>query len=293
MYDIIGAGFGFGAQLIECAFGPEALFAQGLLEFLEKKNILCKGELLFPERRVGEKRVSFQEALPILQDFAKQLAEFVYLAMKSKDFPIVLGGDHSIAVGTWNGVYRHLQAPFGLIWIDAHMDAHTTETSPSKAWHGMPAAALLGFGEPKLSQLAGPAPILAPENLCFVGPRSFEKEEARLLEELHVKVFSSKEILMRGMEVVMQEAIDHVLKKGAVFGVSCDLDILDPTECPGVGSPEKNGLPFAELRKGLRILKEHPAFIAFELVEYNPLRDVEGRTKKICFEILLDIMSHK
>lgn len=272
MVRLIGAALGLGAQLQECAEGPKYL----------QKTILSSldWDFVFPQKNERENH-------ELIYQFNLQLAQKVMSCMQNQEFPFVIGGDHSIAVGTWNGVYFGLeQEEFGLIWIDSHMDSHTPETTPSNAIHGMPLAGLLGFGPPFLSSLKGISPILKPENVCLIGIRSFEEEEAALLQKLGVHIFFMDDVNRKGLDTVFEEAVYHVTKRTKFFGISLDLDVIDPKEAPGVGSPEEGGILTAELLTALPKICLHPSLKAFELVEYNPKYDIDNKTASICNEIV-------
>lgn len=299
MFRLIGAASGWGAQVRACEEGPEILKKKHLLERLRNIQIpISDFKILYPNKKVKEEQIALPEPLPIIHEFNLRLAKEVEHCLEGHEFPIVLGGDHSIAVGTWNGAYQFFKKkhtlPLGLIWIDAHMDAHTPKTTPSGAWHGMPIAGLLGHGHPHMADLMGRGgePVLLPTNVCLIGTRSFEEGEAELLQRLNVRIFFAPEVHQRGMEAVMKEAIAHVSRHTKTFGVSLDLDVITPEEAPGVGSPEEGGIRTIELLKGLSILKSEKTFKAFELVEYNPKRNHLEKTANICFEILKTIMSN-
>jgi arginase len=204
-----------------------------------------------------------------------RLADEVAGVLQAGHFPLVVGGDHSCAIGTWSGVHRALieAGPIGLIWIDAHMDSHTFATTPSRQIHGMPLACLLGHGETALTSIGGAEAKLRPEQVCLIGVRSYEAGEAALLHRLGVRVYDMNEIRRRGLVEVFDEALAIVRQDTAGFGVSVDLDALDPEEEPGVGTPVPGGLRRAELAAALSHLRGDPAFVAMEIVEYNPLRD--------------------
>jgi arginase len=199
----------------------------------------------------------------------------VEAVLQAGNFPLVVGGDHSCAIGTWSGVHRALagRGPLGLIWIDAHMDSHTFATTPSGQIHGMPLACLLGYGEAALTGIDGAEVKLRPEHVCLIGVRSYEADEAALLHRLGVRVFDMNEIRRRGLAEVFDAALAIVRHGTAGFGVSVDLDALDPDEEPGVGTPVPGGLHRAELAAALSRLRGDPAFVAMEIVEYNPRRD--------------------
>jgi arginase len=194
--------------------------------------------MVYPSVQFSEKNIPLSEALPIIVDFNRRLAECVSDAIGHHFFPVVIGGDHCNAIGTWNAVACSLNEPLGLIWIDAHMDAHTKETSPSGAWHGMPLACLMGYGVKELAQLKRERPILNPKHLCLIGVRSFEEGEAALLKRLNVKIYYIDEVKRRGLHEVLKEAIDHVNQGTKGYGVSLDVDVIDPSEAPGTGSLE-------------------------------------------------------
>lgn len=295
-YRLIGAASGWGAQVRACEQGPEALKDEHIVEFLRKAGISVSDfVILYPDKRAKEAEVPLPDALPLIHSINCRLAEEVKATLSAGQFPIAIGGDHSMAVGTWNGVYQFFkqkrQLPLGLIWIDAHMDAHTLETSPSGAWHGMPVAGLLGHGVPELSQLTQEEPVLHPEHMCFIGIRSFEKGEEALVKRLQVRVYFDKEVKERGIAAILEEAIAHVTKACPVFGISLDLDVICPEEAPGVGSPEEDGVRAKELLRALSLLPKHRAFQAFELVEYNPQRDREKKTALLCKQILAQVMN--
>lgn len=286
MVRLIGAASGWGAQLRSCEDGPEFFY-----RYLQKTELsFLPWDFVYPIKRAADGHVPLSLCLSLVQTFNNQLADKVCAVLREGEFPIVIGGDHSIAVGTWNGVYQALaeseQLPMGLIWIDAHMDAHTPETTPSGAWHGMPLAALLGFGPDEISALKGNKPVFSPENICLIGVRSFEEGEAQLLNRLGVRIFFMDEVRRRGIGEVLKEALLHVTKKTKAFGLSLDLDAMDPDDAPGVGSPEEGGIPADDLLQALPQIFNHPKCVSVELVELNPYRDEEEKTVQICINIL-------
>ena len=265
---VIGAASGAGAPDPSCSAGPLALrrsraFHDSPLQHVEWDAIL----------RVP--RAQRDTPLHAVAALCARLADEVASVLQAGHFPLVVGGDHSCAIGTWSGVHRALieAGPTGLIWIDAHMDSHTFATTPSGQIHGMPLACLLGHGDAALTGIDGPQAKLRPEHVCLIGVRSFEAGEAALLHHLGVRVFDMAEIRRRGLAEVFDEALAIVRQGTAGFGVSVDLDALDPGEEPGVGTPVPGGLRRAELAVALSHLRGDPAFVAMEIVEYNPRRD--------------------
>lgn len=228
------------------------------------------------------------DALPFLHEINARIALATENLTKNKRHYVTLGGDHSSAIGTWSGASAGLakQGELGLIWIDAHMDSHTPETTPSDNIHGMPLAVLLGFGAPSLTSLRTSTPKIKPEHVCLVGVRSFESEEKNLLEQLNVRIFYMEEIKQRGIEAVMNDALNIATTGTAGFGISLDLDAIDPIEAPGVGSPAPDGLSSKELISALKSWNNHPQLIGLEIAEFNPSLDKNHQTENIIFDVI-------
>jgi arginase len=281
--EIIGAACGYGAQNHACQDGPEVLRALGFFSLLHDSGVdFFWDEVIHLPRGLDE------EPLHAVSDICASLSERVARAYADGNFPLVVGGDHSCAIGTWSGVSQALggSGELGLLWIDAHMDSHTFATTPSGAIHGMPLACLLGYGEAELTHLGQDAPKLLPENVCLLGTRSFENGEASLLAQLGVRVYGMAEIHQRGFAAVFDEALAHVQRHTVGFGVSLDLDALDPSEEAGVGSPAPGGIFKRELVQAFRGLHNHPHFLAMEIVEYNPYLDNRFVTAQAASELI-------
>ena len=283
---LIGAASGLGARDPRCAQGPHQLLAGGLLAHLSARGADALWRVtLQPQLRRGKSRDG------AIVDFCARLAREVGAVVGAGEFPIVLGGDHSCAIGTWSGAAKALsgRGPLGLVWIDAHMDSHTPSTSPSGMRHGMPLAALLGRGaDPELARGAeGP---LAPQHLCLVGVRSYESEEAALLSELGVKIFPMTEIEERGIDAVLDDAVRIASTGTAGYGISIDLDALEPGDAPGVGTPVAGGIPAAGLIAALRNFSADRSLLALEVAEYNPHLDRGRKTAAIIEEILAAVL---
>jgi arginase len=298
MIRLIGAASGWGAQLRECEEGPEFLRKSKLREALCKENLeISEWRILFPSIKASQKQIGLADSLPLIAEFNRALAREVEAALAAGDMPVVLGGDHSIAVGTWNGAYQFCargdQLPLGLVWIDAHMDGHVPETSPSGAWHGMPVAGLLGHGRPEMARLLQEAPVLDPSHLCMIGIRSYEEGEAKLLREMNVRIYFMEEVARRGFSAVLEEVLEHMNKTVPSYGVSLDLDVVDPFDAPGVGSPERGGISAKDLLSGIRQLHGQIKMKAFEIAELNPSRDINRKTSNLCASILLKVLQHE
>ncbi|MCB1826857.1 MAG: arginase [Coxiellaceae bacterium] len=232
------------------------------------------------------------DALDDIHTLCKKLAlQTMHKAREQHPF-LTIGGDHSAAIGTWNGAAAGLKDPLGLIWIDAHMDSHTPKTSVSKNIHGMPLAALLGYGDEKLTHIGNEEPAIQPDNLALIGIRSFEDSEANLLKMLKVKVYYMEEIQKRGLHQVMQEAIAHVTHHAKHFGVSIDVDAINPEEAPAVSTPEKNGLIAADLIESLSLVAKNSHFIGAEIAEFNPEHDQQQKTEKLIKQLIETLFYH-
>jgi ornithine--oxo-acid transaminase len=208
----------------------------------------------------------------------RELADRVESTLASGALPLVLGGDHAIAIGTWRGVARQLapRGGLGLIWIDAHLDSHTPDTTHSGNIHGMPLAALLGEGGPDMTDIPGPR--LDPDHVCVIGARAWEPEELARLTRLGVRIFGMDEVRRRGLATILGEALTIARSATVGFGVSVDLDALDPVAAPGVTCPEPLGLDPRDLADNLHALRACADLVALEIVEYVPAADPHGRT---------------
>lgn len=274
-YYLIGAGSGWGAKKRGCADGPRSLIEAGLESHLTRSGMEILGTHLF-EISSQHPISSPIEALPYVEEAIGSVAFVVKKALSHSYFPLVIGGDHSIAVGTWSA----FETPIGLIWIDAHMDSHTETTTPSGAYHGMPLAALLGYGKLAVSN------PLNPSHVVLIGVRSFEAEEAALLKSLGVRVYLKDEVKKRGFGTLLQEVLTSMHQRVPLYGVSLDLDVFSPDLVPGVGSPEPDGIDPEELIPLLALFKNDPKFAGFELVEFNPHLDKNNQTQDVVFKLL-------
>ena len=267
---VIGVASGAGALDAGCADGPAELRTLDILRDLAGPDIQFQWDDWVHAPLPGTR-----SDIDVVAQVVGQLASLVWGCLRHGDFPLVIGGDHSCAIGTWSGVRSFLDdgQRLGLIWVDAHMDSHTPRTSHSHAVHGMPLACLLGHGPSALVSILSDQPKLKPEDICLVGVRSYESEEARLLNNLGVRVYYIDEVLRRGCVAVMLEARARVSRHTAAYGISIDLDALDPAEEPGVGSPAPGGIYLEDMLDGLIRLHGDINLRALEIVEYNPHHD--------------------
>ncbi len=283
---LIGAACGRGARDARCAEGPLALQQGDLVNRLYEHGIRATWRtILKPGHDSG------CTDLEVVTDLNDSLARIVEAEVAHRHFFSVIGGDHSCAVGTWSGAARalHSHGTPGLIWIDAHMDGHTPETSPSGALHGMPLACLLGYGPAMLTGQAGGRAEIPPGRVFLLGVRSYEAGEKALLDRLGVRVCHMTEIRQRGLKAVIHEAIRLVTGKTAGFGISIDLDGIDPRDAPGVGSPVPDGIRRVELLPSLRRLSAQDGLIGIEIAEFNPGLDRRRKTARLIIDILTAI----
>lgn len=226
----------------------------------------------------------------------RKLSKTVERALGGGQFPLVLGGDHSVAAGTVAGVaahYRKKKQNIGLIWVDAHADMNTPETSPSGNVHGMPLASLVGIGPEELVKLGGFAPKVQARNVALVGIRDVDQLEKPHVKASGVRAFTMRQIDERGLLQVMSEAIRIASDGTAGFHVSFDMDGVDPDEAPGVGTPVRGGITYREAHLALELVCDCQKMLSFEVVEVNPVLDVANRTAELAVELVMSAMGKR
>jgi arginase len=225
-----------------------------------------------------------------------RLAEMVQEALARGQMPLVIGGDHSIAIGTVSGVSRHLRRRkkrLGLLWIDAHPDMNTPQTSPSGNIHGMPLACLIGLGPRKLTHLFGYAPKVDPQNVALVGIRDVDALEKPHVKDSGVRAFTMRDIDERGLRACMQEALEIVCAATDGFHVSLDMDAVDPQHAPGVGTPVRGGLSYREAHLAMEMVDDAGKMTSLEVVEVNPVFDEANRTGILAVELVASAMGKR
>jgi arginase len=228
-----------------------------------------------------------------ISEVCVDLALETKLALTKGELPIVLGGDHSIAVGSISGVasfFKDQKQSIGLIWFDAHADMNTPETSFSGNIHGMPLAALLGYGAPELTGIEGFSPKLDPTLCAHLGARDLDPAEKQLIRKLGIRFFTMREIDERGMKACMDEAISIASRGDAGYAVTFDVDALDPTDAPGSGTVVRGGLTYREAHLGLEKVAENGGMRSLEVVEINTALDVNNRTAELGVELILSAL---
>jgi arginase len=295
---IIGAPLDLGAGRRGVDMGPSAVRVANLnarlaslgYEVEDLGNVAVSQQESEPE---GPKNAKY---LPQITDTCTRLAMIVEEAMDRGSVPLVLGGDHSVAVGTVSGVSNHFRrqnAKVGLIWIDAHADMNTPETSPSGNVHGMPLACCVGEGPAELTHIFGYAPKVDPRNVALIGIRSVDEHERRFVQRSGVRAFTMRDVDERGMRAVMQEAVQTASEGTAGFHVSFDMDSVDPQEAPGVGTPVKGGITYREAHLSMEILCDSGALTSMEVVEVNPVIDEVNRTAVLAVELVMSAMGQR
>lgn len=293
MIELIAAVIGEGAPDPRTRLAAAALYRRGLAASLGAQARWGRPVVARPLPRVlsgalPEARVPAKVRLDIVEAFSRRLARRVSERLLSGALPLVIGGDHSCAIGTWSGVARVIgPGRLGLLWIDAHLDAHVPASSVSQMPHGMPLAALLGDGPGSLTELAGARPVLDAARVVVLGARSWEAPEAQRLSQRGVRVIAAQEVRARGLDVCLAEALRRVRgKAGSAWGLSLDVDAVDPGDLPATGTPVPEGLPLSGLCEGLRGIGQLAGLKAVEIAEYNPRLDPDCLTAQRLIELI-------
>jgi arginase len=295
---IIGVPMDLGQSRRGVDMGPSALRVAGLQTRLRSLGHTVEdiGNVSVrqpEEQHYGEKRAKY---LNEIAEACKGLAEITERTLTDGYFPLVLGGDHSIAVGSCSGVSNFFRAQskrVGYLWLDAHGDMNTPDSSPSGNIHGMPLAAIIGYGAPELVEMLGYKPKVEPRNVCLVGARDLDPKERRLIKESGVHVFTMRDIDERGMRDVMSEALRFVTDDTDGVAVSLDLDFVDPDDAPGVGTPVRGGVTYREAHLALEIIADSEAMVSLEVVEINPVIDLHNQTALLGVEMVLSGLGKK
>jgi arginase len=295
---IIGVPMDLGQSRRGVDMGPSALRGAGLQPSIKKLGIQVEdiGNLSVKqpeEMPVGEKRAKY------LQEIAETCADVAAAAEKalSEGFlPLVLGGDHSIAAGVAAGVANHFRKEkkqIGYLWLDAHGDMNTPESSPSGNVHGMPLAAIMGYGAPELVDLLGFHPKAEPGNIVIVGARDLDAQERKIVKKSGVHVFTMRDIDERGMREVMSDALKYAMDDTAGIAVSLDMDFVDPADAPGVGTPVRGGVTYREAHLAMEMIADTESMVSLEVVEINPILDEHNRTALLGVELVLSGLGQK
>ncbi|MCA0972398.1 arginase [Halobacillus litoralis] len=285
---IIGVPMDLGQMRRGVDMGPSAIRYAGMSERLERLNYVIEdlGDIEIPRPKSNkEEKLDNLRNLNEIAEGTQRLAEKVDGVVEKGHFPLVLGGDHSIAMGTLAGLAKHYDN-LGVIWYDAHGDLNTADSSPSGNIHGMPLAVSLGIGHEKLTSIYGDAPKIKPENIVIIGARSLDEGERVLIKEKGIKVYTMHEVDRMGMTKVMDESIDYLKDRTDGVHLSLDLDGLDPNEAPGVGTPVLGGLSYRESHLAMEMLQQSGMITSAEFVEVNPILDEKNKTATVAVGLM-------
>lgn len=284
---ILGVPLDLGQSRRGVDMGPSALRIAHLAARLRElgHEVHDVGNLEIPDRDAVPNAPRAIDLLPAIAQACQRLAQQASQAVREGSAPLVLGGDHSLSAGSVAGVataFAERGQRIGLIWLDAHGDLNTPESSLSGNVHGMPLAHLLGHGDPRLSGIAGSGPAVRPDHLAIVGARDLDPAERQHAREWGVRVFTMRDIDERGMQSVMEEAIDIATRGTAGMHVSFDADFVDPREAPGVGTPVRGGVTDREAHLAMEMICDSQQMIAMDVVEINPVLDDHNQTAELC-----------
>ena len=295
---IIGAPLDLGADRRGVDMGPSAIRVANVNARLASLGYEVEdlGNIAVEQRESHPPGPEKAKYLPLIAESCLRLARAVAKAAGEEKLPLVLGGDHSVAIGTVAGITRHFRAkkqPLGLIWIDAHPDMNTPESSPSGNVHGMPLACCIGMGPSELTGLYGPAPKVNPKHVALVGIRDVDLPEKPHLRHSGVRVFTMRDIDERGFRSVMESAVEVASSGTAGFHVSLDMDVVDPREAPGVGTPVRGGVTYREAHLAMEIICDSGKMVSMEVVEVNPVIDEANRTASLAVELVMSALGKR
>ncbi len=291
---IIGVPMDLGASRRGVDMGPSALRLAGLADRLTQLGYAVEdcGNVRVPDRTTlgppGEAG-SGRDFLPAIALVCEELAALTATTVRAGAVPLVLGGDHSLGAGSVAGVATALGERgqrVGLIWLDAHGDVHTPETSASGNVHGMPVAHLLGRGDARLSHVSAVYPAVLPQHVAFVGLRDLDPPERAFIKSSGVAAFTMRDIDERGLRAVMSDAIEVASRGTGGIHVSCDADWVDPAEAPGVGTPVRGGATMREAHLAMEMVSDTGALVGMDLVEINPILDQRNHTAELAVDLL-------
>jgi arginase len=289
---ILGVPLRYGADMVGVELGPAVMRMAGLESRIAQLGYQIRdlGDVVAPR---PEKPAEPHDKLKYLREIratCQQVCDQVKGVLDAGELPVVLGGDHAIAIGSISGVASHCRdqnKTLGLIWFDAHADMNTPESTPSGHIHGMPLAALLGYGATELTNIGGFSPKLDPKLCAHVGARDLDPGERALIRKLGMRFFTMREIDERGMSACMDEAIAIASGASGGYAVTFDVDALDPGDAPGSGTLVRGGLTYRESHLAMEKIAEAGGMISLEVVEINTALDVNNKTGELGVELIL------
>lgn len=295
---LLGFPIDLGADRRGVDMGPSALRIADIDRKLEELGYLVidEGDIPIRNIEVQELNDTRLKYLPEVAEMSQVLCDRVKLILDEGDFPLIIGGDHSMSIGSLAGIGAHCKEQnktLGVIWVDAHADMNTAETTPSGNIHGMPLAVAMGYGHPSLTSLGGNFPKLDPRNLAIIGLRSIDAGERALIKELGVAAFSMFDIDRMGMHEVMSRVLEDMARSVDHLHISFDVDGVDPSVAPGVGTPVPGGLTFRETHMIMELISNIEAFASFEVAEVNPILDEHNKTAVFASDVVASCMGKR
>lgn len=271
--------------------GPSAIRIAGVSDALRGLGyeVFDDGDVAVPAPETREPGDPSARYLDPIYHVCNRLRLRVRRTLEQGDVPVVLGGDHSIAIGTFSGVSEHFHERgerLGLIWVDAHGDMNTPESSPSGNIHGMPLATLLGIGHPRLVEMGGFAPKVRRDHVCLIGIRDIDDSERAIIRESGVHAYTMRDVDERGMRDIMNEAIGFATAGTAGFHMSFDLDGMDPRDVPGTGTPVKGGISWREANLLMEMVSDTGQMRSLEVTELNPILDVRNQSGEVAVDVI-------
>ena len=291
---VIGAPMDLGADRRGVDIGTSAIRYADLNHKLRSlgHHVRDMGNLVVPQpesQPLGNPKLKYLE--PIVR-VCEELAGTVTSILQEGDFPLVLGGDHSIALGSVSGV-ANVHKNIGVVWIDAHADFNTDETTPSGNIHGMILASLAGLGNSSLTNVGGWSPKVHTESIVIVGARDLDAGEKELLRTHSIHIFTMSDIDQLGISEVMRQALTIAGQNNDGIHLSLDMDGLDPREAPGVGTPVRGGLSYREAHLAMELIADSGKLLSMDVVEVNPILDRENATALLAVELVLSALGKK
>jgi arginase len=295
---VIGVPLDLGQSRRGVDMGPSAVRVAGLEARLEALGHVVEdaGNVAVAIAEQKKEGAANAKYLKEITATCTKHAELVLKTLEAGKTPIVLGGDHSMATGTVAGVaefHRRQNQKIGLIWIDAHSDMNTPETSPSGNVHGMPLAAIMGLGPPELANIMNFSPKIDPDNCVIVGVRDVDAHEKENIRKAGIDVYTMRDIDERGMRAIIEEALRIAGRGTAGYHISLDMDWIDPEDAPGVGTPVRGGATYREAHLAMETIADHGRMTSFEIVEVNPVIDEHNQTAVLAVELALSAFGKK
>ena len=295
---MIGVPLDFGASRRGVEMGPAALRIAQMAESLRAlgHTVTDIGDVTVPQRATISAEIAGRGFLPLIAQVCEELATETADAIAHGDVPLVLGGDHSLVAGSLAGAARHFAErgeSVGCVYLDTHADLHVPATSHTGNVHGMPLAHLLGHGDAQFASIAGSSPALSRKRLALVGIRELDGPEKEAIKAWGLTCFTMRDIDELGLREVMRRAIAVATSESDRLWVSCDMDWVDPTYAPGVGTPVRGGATYREAQLAMEMLSDTGKIVGLDIVETNPVLDERNRTAELAVQLAMSAFGHR